>query len=148
MKKNILLISLILFSIFLFSCVENKNKKDEVVVKNVVEAFYINLNSRDFSSIKEISTPRMGVFIDFISDIGDNLVTYKKYEIIDISLNANNAVVLVEGEDVFGNIVDFKWNLVRVENKWLLDMFSGDDDQEILSDKHIEFTKRKIEEDD
>lgn len=43
--------------------------------------------------------------------------------------------------------MDFKWDLIKVEQRWLLDMFTGEKETDVLTEDDIEFTKRKIEED-
>lgn len=146
MKKAISILLISAFSLLNLSCVKTENETDEMQIRRVVDEFYQNLNSRDFAKIKTISTPRMEKFIDFIADIGEDLVVYKKHEIVSVTIKANNSVVILRAEDGFGNIMDFKWELIKIEQKWLLDMFTGEKETDVLTNDDIEFTKRKIEE--
>lgn len=147
MKKTISLLLISLLPLLFFCCVKSEKETDELQIRKTVDEFYQNLNSRDFTAIKTISTPRMEKFIDFISAIGEDLVVYNNHEIVSIEIKANNAEVLLRAEDSFGNIMDFQWDLIKVEQRWLLDMFTGEKEQNVLTDDDIEFTKRKIEED-
>lgn len=147
MKKAISLLLISIFPFLFLCCVKSEKETDELQIKKTVDEFYQNLNSRDFTAIKTISTPRMEKFIDFIAAIGEDLVVYNKHEIVLIDIKANNAEVILRAEDSFGNIMDFKWDLIKVEQRWLLDMFTGEKETDVLTEDDIGFTKRKIEED-
>lgn len=147
MKKAISLLLISMLPLLFFCCVKTEKETDELQIKKTVDEFYQNLNSRDFTAIKTISTPRMEKFIDFIAAIGKDLVVYNNHEILSVEIKANNAEVILRAEDSFGNIMDFKWDLIKVEQRWLLDMFTGEKETDVLTEDDIEFTKRKIEED-
>ena len=147
MKKAISLLLISMLPFLFLCCVKSEKETDELQIKKTVDEFYQNLNSRDFTAIKTISTPRMEKFIDFIAAIGKDLVVYNNHEILSVEIKANNAEVILRAEDSFGNIMDFKWDLIKVEQRWLLDMFTGEKETDVLTEDDIEFTKRKIEED-
>lgn len=146
MKNRILLNTLLVLaiSISIFGC-KSQKVEDENEIKTVITEFYTNLNDKNFTNINTISTKKMQRYVKHISSIGDDLVTYKTYEVKDIKIIGKNAEVQVDTEDIYGNKLAFIWTLTKDEESWKLDMFEGEIDQNVFTEEEINYTKKPIQ---
>lgn len=103
MKRTLLLLFL---SMVLFSC--SNESRDEDVVKAIVSDFYQKWNEKEINE-----------------KLGGDLVVYESFNVREVDINGNFAVVEVECIDEFGNKVVCNWNLLKIDREWRLDKFEN-----------------------
>mgnify|MGYP000943472689 FL=1 len=126
-------------SLILFGCTTESEEKN---VSKVVEDFYIYLNKKDFESIKKISTKEVDRYIDFVSTIGDDLVQVKTIDINEVKIENHLAKVDVKTIDIYGNVNNYKWSLIKEHNSWHLMELEEHGIGHNLTEDDIEYTKK------
>lgn len=123
MKRFLCLLTLFttLCAILFFSCTK---KDDEVYVNKRVNEFYTYFNQRNFEKMKKISSPRVGVLVDFFGMIGDDLMTIDTAQITQTDIKDNQAKVQVRVKDIFGKMSYHELTLQK-KRRWIITNVEG-----------------------
>ena len=103
------------------------------------------MTSRSTSSpspIKKISTKEVDRYIDFVSTIGDDLVQVKTIDINEVKIENHFAKVDVKTIDIYGNVNNYKWSLIKEHNSWQLMELEEHGIGHNLTEDDIEYTKK------
>ncbi|MBQ7984650.1 MAG: DUF4878 domain-containing protein [Bacteroidales bacterium] len=111
--------------ILLFFAACSQQKADEDSIEQTVYAFYKDINKNNFKEAESHCSDNMKNLIRKFKDSDINLVKYKKYTITDIEITADLAVVTVETVDIYSNNVQFKWDLIKVNDQWKINSYNS-----------------------
>ena len=111
------LLYLILFCFAVCSC-NFENAKDESKVKEVVQNFYSAVNNRNYTLIEELCHPHFLPEAIFLRSLGDDLVRYRKVNIICTKIDSIEAEISAEVEDINGFFMIMDWILIKKEGEW------------------------------
>jgi hypothetical protein len=142
MKKSILYIFLLSLCLSIqFSCKKKVDANQEV--NKVVTEFFDYINQKDFDKMKEISSPQVGKYIDFIQSLGDDLVEIDSVKIVNTTIKDKGAVVNAEIIDIYGYKIYYKLSLTKETRKWKLTGLNGYGKESKLTKEEIKYTKQK-----
>lgn len=142
MKKSILYLFLLSLCLSIqFSCKKKVDANQEV--NKVVTEFFDYINQKDFEKMKEISSPQVVKYIDFIQSLGDDLVEIDSVKIVNTTIKDKGAVVNAEIIDIYGYKIYYQLSLTKEARKWKLTGLNGYGKESKLTKEEIKYTKQK-----
>ena len=117
MKK---LLYLILFCFVVTSC-DFKQTKDEEEAKEVVQKFYSAINNRNYTLIDNLCNPHFLPYTKILRSLGNDLVKYRKIDIIGVRIDGFEAEVSAGVEDFNGFFIVMNWLLIKKDECWKIE---------------------------
>ncbi|MDR0790853.1 MAG: hypothetical protein LBO06_08710 [Bacteroidales bacterium] len=117
MKKIFCLIFICLCGVSCdFGAINNEEEAEKVINK-----FYSAVNSRNYTLIDNLCQPKFLPFTKILRSLGNNLVRFRKINVIGVAVSGSKAEACVEVEDFNGFFMIMDWTLSKDYGVWKIE---------------------------